>query len=223
MALPPPTAGPMGPCRRRACLCIFGSAGGLAEAAGDANIDADDSATLHDGGIAAFALQDLSGNRMGTVLSFQRQPGGARLFDFDPGFVYWRWDRDKWGKRFRLIPLVGTVGLGFTDPPRWEITGAYPFNGGTGRALPGVPARGRLWRVSVVDASGKATAQDIYLWRVDGGPIRLQQWYGRPSSIRAAAWLELAAGESLLFEAVEDAGAVDAAADFQVLVLPEAP
>lgn len=201
---------------------IFDSFGDFANAVGTAKIDEDDTTTLPDGGLSAYAIEDASGNRMGTVVSFQRQSGGDRHFDFDPGYNYWRFDRDPWGSKFVLRPLSGTVGLSFIDPHKWEITGAYPFNGGEGQGLPKGVGRGRVWRVSKVSGK-KTTALDLYLWRVTGGPIKVQRWYGRPGSLKAAAWLAVEAGEKLQFDAVDDPSKVDGKADFQTLILPEAP
>jgi hypothetical protein len=201
---------------------IFDSSGDFANAVGSNKIADDDTTTLPDGGMCAFAIEDASGNRMGTMVSFQRQSGGTRHFDFDPGYNYWRFDRNAWGEKFILRPLSGTVGLAFVDPHKWEITGAYPFNGGENQSLPASVGRGRVWRVSKV-AGRKTTAQDLYMWRVSGGPIKLQRWYGRPSSIKQAAWLALAAGEKLQFDAVAAPAKTDGAADFQTLILPEAP
>ena len=201
---------------------IFASHGDFANAVGTTKIDDDDTTTLPDGARCAFAIEDASGNRMGTMVTFQRQSGGARHFDFDPGYNYWRFDRDPWGETFTLRPLSGTVGLAFIDAHKWEITGAYPFNGGEGQALPKATGRGRVWKVSKV-AGKKSTALDVYLWRITGGPIKLQRWYGRPGSLKGASWLSLESGEKLVFEAVAEPAKADGKSDFQTLVLPEAP
>ena len=215
-------AGPLGPYGddKGVHWRLFGAPSGFAKAAGA--FEPEDG-QLSDGGIGALAIQDASGNRQGTVVLFQRQPGGAQVFGFDAGYNYWRFDRDRWGQRFWLKPLQGVVGLTFNNPRKWEITGAYPVDAGVGRPLPASVGRGRLWQVHIEEGSSR-TATGVYLWRIAGGPTKLHRWFVKPSAGgKHAAPLALAAGQRLYFEEVSEPAKADKASDFHALDLPQSP